>query len=192
MIMIHKKGIRVTLRTATIADLEEIYYWKYVDETQAAKKWNGPYILEKQMTKTEFLKEWANDEELFEGVPSTLVMAVNDQFIGVVGAYWVDKNTNWLETGIVTYNSDYWNGGYGSEAYSLWIDYLFENTTLHRIGMSTWSGNERMMRVADKLGMQLEAKIRDARMVDGKYYDAIKMGILRSEWELQKVSHPSV
>ncbi|MFJ5788889.1 GNAT family N-acetyltransferase [Lysinibacillus sp. NPDC093197] len=190
--MIHKRGIRVSLRTATIADLEEIYYWKYVDKTQAAKKWNGPYIPEKQMTKTEFLKEWANEEELFEGVPNTLVMAVNDQFIGVVGAYWVDKNTNWLETGIVTYNSDYWNGGYGSEAYSLWIDYLFENTTLHRLGMSTWSGNERMMRVADKLGMQLEAKIRDARMVNGKYYDAIKMGILRSEWELLKVSHHSV
>ncbi|MFJ7646832.1 GNAT family N-acetyltransferase [Lysinibacillus sp. NPDC097279] len=93
---------------------------------------------------------------MFEGVPSTLVMAVNDQFIGVVGAYWVDKNTNWLETGIVTYNSEYWNGGYGSEAYSIWIDYLFEKTTLHRLGMSTWSGNERMMRVAEKLGMQLK------------------------------------
>jgi len=185
MIMIHKKGTRVTLRSATIADLEEIYFWKYVDEGQAAKKWNGPYIPEKQITKTEFLNEWANDEELFEGVPSTLVMAVNDQFIGVVGAYWV-------ETGIVTYNLEYWNGGYGSEAYSLWIDYLFENTTLHRLGMSTWSGNERMMRVAEKLGMQLEAKIRDARIVDGKYYDAIKMGILRSEWELQKVRDQSL
>ncbi|MFJ7646833.1 hypothetical protein ACIQ1H_04745 [Lysinibacillus sp. NPDC097279] len=59
--MIHKKGRRVILRTATMEDLEAIYYWKYVDKGQAAKKWNGPYIPEKQMTKTEFLKEWAND-----------------------------------------------------------------------------------------------------------------------------------
>ncbi|MFJ7734502.1 GNAT family N-acetyltransferase [Lysinibacillus sp. NPDC097231] len=184
--MIKKIGEKVLLRTASPADIDEIYYWKYVDEGQAAKQWNGPYISEKHLTKTEFLNAWTNDEELFEDVPSTLIMAVNDQFIGTVGAYWVDKNTNWLETGIVTYNSDYWNGGYGSEAYRLWIDYLFENTPLHRLGMSTWSGNERMMRVAEKLGMQLEARIRDARMVDGKYYDAIKMGILRSEWEYAK------
>ncbi|MGG0262613.1 hypothetical protein [Bacillus mycoides] len=28
-----------------------------------------------------------------------------------------------------------------------------------------------------------EARIRQARMVDSKYFDAIKMGILRKEWE---------
>ncbi|CAM5202460.1 N-acetyltransferase OS=Lysinibacillus sphaericus OX=1421 GN=LS41612_10485 PE=4 SV=1 [Lysinibacillus sphaericus] len=148
----------------------------------------GPYIPEKHKSKAAFLKEWTKDEELFEDVPSSLIIAVDEQFIGVVGAYWVDKNTNWLETGIVTYDTAYWNGGYGSEAYRLWIDYLFENTPLHRLGMSTWSGNERMIRVAEKLGMQLEARIRDARIVDGKYYDAIKMGILRSEWERQETN----
>lgn len=50
--------------------------------------------------------------------------------------------------------------------------------------MSTRSGNERMMHVAEKLGMRVEARISDARIVDGKYYNTIKMGILRSEWEL--------
>jgi len=184
--MVNINGQRVTLRNATPADLDALYFWKYVDEKQAAKQWNGPYIQEKHLTKSEFLKEWANDEELCKGVASTLIITVNGQFIGVVGAYWVDQNTNWLETGIVTYNTDYWNGGYGSEAYRLWIDYLFNNSPLHRLGMSTWSGNERMIRVAEKLGMQCEARIRDARIVDGKYYDAIKMGILRSEWEKQK------
>ena len=94
----------------------------------------------------------------------------------------MDKNTNWLETGIVIYDSNFWNGGYGSESYKLWIDYLFTSTDIHRLGMSTWSGNKRMMKVADKLGMKEEARIRDARMVNGEYFDAIKMGILRKEW----------
>ena len=49
-------------------------------------------------------------------------------------------------------------------------------------GMSTWSGNARMIKVAEKIGMKEEARVRQARMVDGKYFDAIKMGILRSEW----------
>lgn len=103
--------------------------------------------------------------------------------VGYVGAYWIDKNTNWLETGIVIYDKDYWNGGYGSEAYKLWIDFLFKSTGLHRLGMSTWSGNERMMKVAERIGMSLEARIRNARTVEGQYFDAIKMGMLREEWE---------
>lgn len=49
--------------------------------------------------------------------------------------------------------------------------------------MSTLSGNVRMMKVAEKIGMQEEARIRNARTIDGEYFDAIKMGILREEWE---------
>lgn len=76
----------------------------------------------------------------------------NAMLIGSVGSHWLDKNTNWLETGIVIYDHDFWSGGYGSEAYKLWIDFLFESTGLHRLGMSTWSRNIRMMKVAEKLG----------------------------------------
>lgn len=177
-----KDGEKVALRLATKEDLDLIYYWKYIDKEQAAKKWNGPYILDPIITKEEFQDKWEKNKEIFPKVPSTLIITVNNKFIGTVGSYWVDKNTNWLETGIVTYDKNFWNGGYGSEAYKLWIEYLFEKTNLHRLGMSTWSGNDRMMRVAEKVGMQIEAKIRDARVVNGQYYDAIKMGILRNEW----------
>lgn len=69
----------------------------------------------------------------------------NAMLIGSVGSHWLDKNTNWLETGIVIYDHDFWSGGYGSEAYKLWIDFLFESTGLHRLGMSTWSRNIRMI-----------------------------------------------
>jgi RimJ/RimL family protein N-acetyltransferase len=40
-----------------------------------------------------------------------------------------------------------------------------------------------MIKAAEKVGMQEEARIRKARTVEGKYYDAIKMGVLREEWE---------
>lgn len=65
------------------------------------------------------------------------------------------------------------------------IDFLFTSTDLHRLGMSTWSGNIRMMKVAERIGMKEEARIRNARTVDGEYFDAIKMGMLREEWEKQ-------
>jgi len=182
--MINIVGQKIVLKEATQQELEELYYWKYEEKEQAAKKWNGPYIPETRITKEEFLNSWANDYEITVNTPQTLIILVEDRVVGTVGSYWVDKNTNWLETGIVIYDKKYWNGGYGTEAYKLWIDFLFKTTGLHRLGMSTWSGNIRMIKVAEKLGMKEEARIREARMVDGKYFDAIKMGVLKREWEI--------
>ena len=42
------------------------------------------------------------------------------------------------------------------------------------------------MRVGEKLGMQLEARIRKVRYYEGHYYDSIRMGVLREQWEENK------
>lgn len=181
--MVEIIGKKVKLREATKEDIGELYYWKYEEKEQAAKKWNGPYIPEKMKTKEQYKEIWTKDNEIFLNVPDSLIIDVKGKLIGYVGSHWVDKNTNWLETGIVIYDKDFWNGGYGSESYKLWIDFLFESTGIHRLGMSTWSGNIRMIKAAEKIGMQEEARIRNARTVDGEYFDAIKMGILRDEWD---------
>ncbi|AQU78898.1 MULTISPECIES: GNAT family protein [Planococcus] len=181
--MIKIIGRKVELLGNREANLDDLYFWRFEEKEQEAKKWNGPYIPEKRITKEEHRKHWLNEKEIATGVPASLVIRAEGKVIGYVGAYWIDKNTNWLETGIVIYDKDYWNGGYGSEAYKLWIDFLFESTELHRLGMSTWSRNERMIIVAERMGMIIEARIRNARTVEGQYFEAIKMGILREEWE---------
>lgn len=40
-----------------------------------------------------------------------------------------------------------------------------------------------MIRVGEKLGMQMEARIRKVRYYNNHYYDSIQMSILREEWE---------
>lgn len=176
------KGKRVTLRSASIHNLETCYYWEYEDENREAEKWNRPFSPPDETTKAEFIAEWEN-YEIFPGVPGMLIIEANGELIGEVDADWVDKNTNWLEIGIIIYKPEYWGSGYGTEAFRLFIDYIFTITPLHRLGISTWSGNTRMVKLAEKMGMKEEARIRQARFLDGKYYDAIQMGILRSEWE---------
>lgn len=175
-------GRKIELTEPTEARLDELYYWRFEEKQQEAKKWNGPYILEAWLRRENHRRKWLEEKDISTGVPASLIITSGGKTIGYVGAYWIDQNTDWLETGIVIYDIDYWNGGYGSEAYRLWLSFLFEYTDLHRLGMSTWSGNERMMKVAERLGMKEEARIRKARKVDGRYFDAIKMGILREEW----------
>ena len=68
------------------------------------------------------------------------------------------------------------------------MDHIFQtNTELEHIGLTTWSDNQRMMRAAEKIGMIKEAQIRKVRYWKGHYYDSVKYGIIRKEWEADKI-----
>ncbi len=85
--------------------------------------------------------------------------------------------------GIVLYSVDRWGKGIGTDVLRAWMNHLFTTMPLVRVGFTTWSGNKRMIRVGEKLGMQMEARLRKVRYYNGEYYDSIRMGILREEWE---------
>lgn len=88
-----------------------------------------------------------------------------------------------MEIGIVIFNEEYWGKGIGSTALKIWINEIFsENPKLVRLGLSTWSGNKRMMKLAEKLKLKKEAVYRKARIVNEQYYDSVSYGILREEW----------
>jgi RimJ/RimL family protein N-acetyltransferase len=106
--------------------------------------------------------------------------------VGTVSCYWVDARTEWMEVGIAIYESRHWNRGYGSEALALWVDYLFEALPLRRIGLRTWSGNPRMIRVARRLGLRQEARFREAAAKGRRVYDRVAFGLLRREWRRRR------
>lgn len=118
-----------------------------------------------------------------EKPPRYAAIEIDGRFKGTVSYYWECRSTRWLECGIVIYDPQFWNGGYGTEAVKLWVGWLFENIDVERIGMTTWSGNGRMMKCAEKAGFTLEGRLRKVRYYDGVYYDSIRYGILREEWE---------
>ncbi|WP_323702923.1 GNAT family protein [Mammaliicoccus sp. Dog046] len=179
----HKVSDNLYLSELSESDLKEYYYWKYIDAEQQAKKWNGPYIKEETYSFEQFKRNYNTNKFLYNHVHSCLAIKYKDEFIGVVTAYWKDPYSKWIECGIVIYKNNNWEKGLGSQIFSDWIDHLFTNTDTNRIGISTWSGNIRMIKVANKIGMVEEARIRQGRIVRGQSYDAIQMGILKEEWQ---------
>lgn len=114
---------------------------------------------------------------------------LDQQAIGFVSYYWECQATRWLEIGIEIYDERVWGKGYGTAALRLWVDRIFKQMPeLKHIGLTTWSGNPGMMRAAEKLGMTKEAQIRKVRYWQGNYYDSVKYGILREEWEQEQKS----
>ncbi|GIO25148.1 GNAT family N-acetyltransferase [Oceanobacillus sp. J11TS1] len=162
-------------------DLPRLWELIYKEEHPEWKKWDAPYFPHKTKSYNAFLSEqehWINSENYW-----TIEVEGNVQ--GTVSYYWEHQPSQWLEIGIVLHEADSWGKGVGTRALKLWINHLFNQLPLVRVGLTTWSGNQRMIRVAEKLGMQMEARIRKVRYYNGEYYDSIRMGLLREEWENQ-------
>ena len=112
---------------------------------------------------------------------------IDEILVGTVSRYWQDRKTRWLEVGIVIYDSNYWYEGYGSEALKIWTTKTFNDfSELEHVGLTTWSGNISMMKSAEKIGYKLEGRIRKVRYHMNEYFDSIKYGVLREEWESLK------
>jgi RimJ/RimL family protein N-acetyltransferase len=117
---------------------------------------------------------------------TSLVISETDeaQLIGHVSRYWESETCRSIYLGVTIFDEAYWGRGLGTEALTLWTDYLFRTMDdVMRLGLQTWSGNPGMMRAAEKAGYSLEGRLRLARPLNGQYYDGIIMGVLRSEWE---------
>ncbi|UHA72219.1 GNAT family N-acetyltransferase [Paenibacillus sp. 481] len=174
---------RVRLKPIQPEDLQPLYDLIYGDPTPAWKQWDAPYfpleIIPFSQFEEHFYKKQVNPVDPLDW----MLIEVDNQIIGTVSYYWEHKPSNWLEVGIVIYQPTYWSNGYGTEALRIWIDDLFQKMSLARVGLTTWSGNERMMKAAEKLGMQLEGRMRKCRIHNGQHYDSIRMGVLREEWQ---------
>jgi len=185
--MINLPGNQIYLRDWQVEDLPEYRKWLVGDHLW--KKFDGPYYPKMDEAKAdEHLKkiEKRIEESYFPAPRQKLVIAdkLTNAFIGDVGRYWTSKETNWLCIGIIIYNKAFWGKGLGFEAYGLWCQYLFDQMPeLVRLDMRSWSGNKGLMKLAEKLGFQLEATFRKARIVEGKYFDGVGYGVLREEWE---------
>jgi RimJ/RimL family protein N-acetyltransferase len=164
----------------TASDLPVLYQFIYGDAEPEWKRWDAPYFPLVHISYEGFVDQMQT--YLTAEAPSRLVIETDGQVIGTVSYYWEHKESSWLEAGIVIYDPAYWSHGYGSAALTLWIDHLFATMPLVRVGLTTWSGNQRMVRSAEKLGFQMEGRLRKCRLWQGEYYDSIRMGVLREEW----------
>ena len=72
--------------------------------------------------------------------------------------------------------------GYGSEALNLILHFAFNEMNLHRINASVGADNPQAIHFLRKAGFVEEVRRRQALHLDGKYWDLIHMGLLKSEW----------
>lgn len=75
-----------------------------------------------------------------------------------------------------------WGKGYAEEANELLLRFLFEELGLQVVRLWTHSGNPRAVRLAEKVGFRVSARLHNAIFKGGKLLDNIVMDQLREEF----------
>lgn len=177
-------GNKISLRPTTVEDMEDYKRWNNPDSK--ASKYDGPWYLKDYYSeliekRTKKVKEGLQVPYKFLEIYTSTGI-----HIGFLNAYHNKNDPHSTAIGIGIEEDQYWRCGMGTEALALWIDYLFKEMNLTRIGFTTWQGNPMMIGLGKKLSFVEEARIRKSCLVKGKFYDRISMGMLREEWDAKR------
>lgn len=174
-------GKKVIIRDWTKEDLDSYRHWN--TGTHLWMHFDGPYYPKMTPEQLEITinKISSNKEQKKRFVIAELE---SNLFIGTISWYWQSQESNWKSIGLTIYDENNWGKGFGYDSLKLWVSHLFQtDNKLIRLDLRTWSGHKGMIKLAQKLDFREEARFRKARVVNGKYYDSIGMGILKKDWK---------
>lgn len=167
----------VSLRPLTGADADFLWHWIHGTPQAQWHRWDGPYFDHGQpIARDEYVAQFV------DGLPreNQRLIVVADEPIGMVSRYEEDPvGGGWWELGIVIYDPAWWGQGLGGQALALWAQETFAQTNAHVLTLTTWGGNERMVRCAQRVGFTECARIPQARLWDGRRWDSVKLARLR-------------
>ncbi|MEZ4522822.1 MAG: GNAT family protein [Thermomicrobiales bacterium] len=106
---------------------------------------------------------------------------VDGTFIGQCGLHNFNETSRTAELGIGIGDKDYWGRGYGREAVNLLVEYAFRYRNFRRVWLWVHADNERAIRAYLACGFVEEGRLREHMYSNGRYVDAVYMGILRAE-----------
>jgi RimJ/RimL family protein N-acetyltransferase len=133
---------------------------------------------------------WDSAEEEYEILKKSnkdilfaIVDKKSDEMIGLVGLYDISWIPRHAELRIVIGEKDFWNKGYGTEATKLVIKYGFEKLNLNKVYLGVNAEDRRAVKAYQKAGFLKEGKLRQHVYRNSKYYDIIKMSVLKEEYK---------
>ena len=73
--------------------------------------------------------------------------------------------------------------GFGRDGLALLMRYAFHELGLYRLWLDVFGYNARAIRLYEQAGFREEGRLREHLQRNGRRWDVVLMGLLRSEWE---------
>jgi RimJ/RimL family protein N-acetyltransferase len=107
----------------------------------------------------------------------------SDAFVGTTGLYGINWVMRTGEFRVFIGDKTVWNHGIGSECTKLMVVYGFEKLNLNRVWLGVNAANTGGVRAYEKAGFVREGILRQEQYRNFRYYDVIRMSVLRGDYE---------
>jgi RimJ/RimL family protein N-acetyltransferase len=188
------KNHKAILRDFVESDIDDRIYWENV-ETEW-QLWDAPWeyneneVFDSDKYRKERL-EWLAEEKDENRMRWSFQVCINDEsrkHIGWINAYNIDANYHYITgDGYCTIGIDIPDlpsrgKGYATASWDLFIQYLLSNG-VGDIYTQTWSGNERVLGLMEKIGFEECNREYGFRIVRGQLYDGLTFKLNREKYK---------
>jgi [ribosomal protein S5]-alanine N-acetyltransferase len=117
---------------------------------------------------------------------------VEDIHVGNISCSDYNHNYKWVDISNLIGEKEYQKTDLCKLALAGALEHLFSVGGFHRIQAGTYNVHFAGITLLTNLGLKKEGVLREAAIVNGKYVDYLKFGILKREWEARKKKPPKI
>ncbi len=172
------EGRLVRLRAVEPEDAENAFRWMNDREVTSGLMARYPFSMESE-------REWVKGaaKPLDFGNVRFAVETMDGVHIGHCGLHGGSAENRHAELGILIGEKEYWGRGFGTDVMLTLLRFSFEQMNLHKVTLGVFEFNGRGLAVYAKLGFVEEGRFREDQYQDGRYWDVVRMSILRREYD---------
>lgn len=182
----------IVLRDMVEMDIDDNIRWNTTEREW--ELWDEPWEQDEPFNLDQFRENEQRDLKKLEELKKTNTFRWSLEIdyeegthIGAVDTYLIDSNykriarkeikegqTVFHALGIAIFEPSYWSRGLGTQALTAYIQHHLENKNIE-LYLQTWSGNNRMIKSATKLGFYICDIQKNVRHVRGSSYDGLTL-----------------
>lgn len=106
----------------------------------------------------------------------------NGNHVGYINTFDTNRRVGTFKYAIII-KRPYWGNGYGPDAIKILLRYYFRERRYQKCTVLIYSFNQRSLHLHQKLGFQLEGRLRRMAYTNGNYYDEIYYGLTAEEFD---------
>ena len=178
MSLYYFEGQLVRLRAIEPSDWEQFHDWDHDSDAQR-RSWLIPFPRSTEGTRrwTEQMAGAAPINDVFRWVIEDL----QGEMVGTINSHSTERREGTFGYGLAI-RREAQRKGYASEAVILVLRYFFDELRYQKCTVHVYSFNEPSIRLHERLGFQLEGRVRRMIYTDGQFFDDLIYGITDDEF----------
>jgi RimJ/RimL family protein N-acetyltransferase len=173
------QGERVRLRALEPGDAEAHFLWNHDSEMARNLDFVWP------PSSRESVRRWA-ERTAAQGMEGDafhwVIEDAAGELVGAINTHHCDRRVGTFEYGVAV-RSEHQRKGYAAEAIALVLRYFFEELRYQKVTVHIHSENVGSLRLHERLGFQLEGRLRRMGYTHGRYLDDMVYGLTREEFQ---------